>query len=206
MAWELDAANRRLVESQLQSLVDRSDRLVLAAPASGVLLPPTPNAPRQTDGGDRPAESTTDLVGRYASAGQCLARVGDPKRLAVTLYIDARHRRLIRAGQVVRLIGDFGDATTEPWTAETVVGQISEIRQGDPAVVAPSMSLWNASQKQFDLRCNVPDDAAATWIQPANAGSLATLPIGAEVIARIRVGDESLWDRAVRSIRESLGE
>ncbi len=206
MAWDLDAANRRLVESQLQSLVDRSERLVLTSPASGILLPPTPNTQRQTGVGDRLAETRADMVGRYADAGEYLARVGDPNRLAVTLYVDARHRRLIREGQAVRLIGDFGDATTVPWTAETVVGQISEIRQGDQTATVPSMSVWNPSQKQFDLRCDLPDDASATWIESYNSGSLATLPIGAEVIARIRVGDESLWDRAVRSIRESLGE
>lgn len=209
MAWDLDAANRRLVESQLQSLVDRSDRLELTSPASGILLPP-PNTQRQTDLGDRVAQSTTDMVGRYADAGEYLARVGDPKRLAVTLYVDARHRRLIREGQAVRLIGDFGDATARPWTAETVVGPISEIRQGDQAAAVPSMSLWNPSQKQFDLRCDLPENASATWIESynsgSNVGSLATLPIGAEVTARIRVGDESLWTRAVRSIRESLGE
>ena len=202
MAWDLDAANRRLVNSQLQSLVDRSKRLVLSAPASGIFLPPTPKTQQQSASDS----SHTDMVGRYADAGEYLARVGDPNRLTVTLYVDARHRRLIREGQAVRLIGDFGDATAVPWTAQTVVGQISEIRQGDPAVVAPSVSRWNESQKQFDLRCDLPDDAAATWIKSSDARSLATLPIGAEVIARIRVGDESLWDRAVRSIRESLGE
>ena len=206
MAWDLDAANRRLVESQLQSLVDRSERLVFTAPASGILLPPTPNTRRQTTAGDRPIEITTDMVGRYADVGEYLARIGDPNRLAVTLYVDARHRRLIREGQAVRLIGDFGDATARPWTAETVVGQISEIRQGDPSSIAPSMSVWNSSHKQFDLRCDLPDGASATWIESYNSGSLATLPIGAEVIARIRVGDESLWTRALRSIRESLGE
>ncbi len=206
MAWDLDAANRRLVESQLRSLVDRSERLVLTAPASGILLPPTPNTRRQTTAGDRPIEITTDMVGRYADVGEYLARIGDPNRLAVTLYVDARHRRLIREGQAVRLIGDFGDATARPWTAETVVGQISEIRQGDPSPIASSMSVWNSSQKQFDLRCDLPDGASATWIESYNSGSLATLPIGAEVVARIRVGDESLWTRALRSIRESLGE
>jgi hypothetical protein len=202
----LDAAYRRLVESQLRSLVDRSERLVLTSPASGILLPRASNPKRQTDVGDRLTETRTDMVGRYADAGEYLARVGDPNRLAVTLYVDARHRRLIREGQAVRLIGDFGDATAVPWTAETVVGKISEIRQGDQPAAVPSMSVWNPSQKQFDLRCDLPDDASATRIESYNAGSLATLPIGAEVTARIRVGDESLWDRAVRSIRESLGE
>jgi len=199
MAWDLDAANRRLVESQLQSLVDRSERLLLTAPAGGILLPPTTTAQRQPFG-----ETASDLVGRYAAAGEYLARVGDPSRLAVTLHVDARHRRLIREGQNVRLIGDFGDVAFAPWTANTVVGAISEIRHNDQPVAEPKMSVWNESRKQFELRCDLPGDASATWTQVP--GTLATLPIGAQVIGRIRVGNESLGARAVRSIRESLGE
>jgi hypothetical protein len=214
MAWDLDAANRRLVESQLQSLVDRSQRLVLTSPTGGILLPPTPTTqrkpfsqPSQPDslaGGNSNDQTSYDWVGRYAVAGEYLARVGDPSRLAVTLHIDARHRRLIREGQSVRLIGDFGDLTFAPWTAETVVGAISEIRQNDQRVAEPRMSVWNESQKQFELRCELRGDASATWTRVP--GTLTTLPIGAQVIGRIRVGNESLWDRAVRSIRESFGE
>jgi len=214
MAWDLDAANRRLVESQLQSLVDRSQRLLLTAPAGGILLPPTttthrhpfsePSRTGSLAGGIRIGETAADWVGRYAAAGEYLARVGDPSRLAVTLHVDARHRRLIHEGQNVRLIGDFGDVTFAPWTANTVVGAISEIRPNDQPIAEPKMSVWNESQKQFELRCDLPGDASATWTQVP--GTLATLPIGAQVIGRIRVGNESLWARAVRSIRESLGE
>jgi putative peptide zinc metalloprotease protein len=213
LAWDLDAANRRLVETHLQSLADRKEKLTLRSPASGVLLPPptlaSPDAvsfevPRQmiNDAGDD-ALSTSD---RYVTSGEFLGRIGDPNRLAVTLRVDARHRRLIRPGQSVRVIGDFGDKRFSPWSVETVVGTISEIRQGDRSISDVSLSVWNPSQMHFDLRCDLADDVASIGLPGSQPSQVATLPIGAEVIGRIHVGDESLWNRAVRAIRESIGE
>lgn len=212
LAWDLDAANRRLVETHLQSLADRKEKLTLRSPAAGVLLPPpvlvstdaTSFLSRRIEASD--ASDALTMPDRYVTSGEFLGRIGDPNRLAVTFRVDARHRRLVRQGQSVRVIGDFGDKKFSPWSVETLVSTISEIRQADRADANVSLSVWNPSQKHFDLRCDLADDAASVWMLGSGASQLATLPIGAEVIGRIHVGDESLWNRAVRTIRESIGE
>jgi len=213
LAWELDSANRRLVQSHWLSLVDRRDRLVVRAPAGGVLLPPEVTRLGKGGGNDwevsRVGRRFADNRGSYADARRSLARVGDPNRCCVTLFVDASHRRMIRPGQAVRLVGDFGDFSARPWTADTVVGSISEIRGAEGS----SELMAGESGQRFDVRCDCPVDAFAGSgvgsgdgsAASVSASGLSAIPIGGEVLARIRVGDESLWQRITRSIREVAG-
>jgi putative peptide zinc metalloprotease protein len=210
LAWELDAANRRLVHSHWRSLVERRDRLVVRSPAGGVLLPPETARPGKGHeggwGGSPDRHRFADNRGSYADARRSLARVGDPHRCCVTLFVDANHRRMIRPGQSVRLVGDFGDFSAKPWTVDTVVGSISEIAASDDQPGSP----WGVSGRRFDVRCDCPvnafvgagDGSAASGL---SASGLSAIPIGGEVLARIRVGDESVWQRITRSIREVSG-
>jgi len=224
MAWDLDAANRRLVNSQLQSLVDRQTKQTVLAPMSGILLPPEIPATRsgngQTTGTPAVAAEHADgtAAGRYVTAGEYLGRVGDPTSWCVTLVVEARHRRLIRPGQVVRTIGDLGDDTTAPWSVDTVVGSISEIQPNDHPTasnrqVSSSLgSLWDDSSRQFEVRCDLPSgslsaplDASTEQATRVTPASWATVPMGSHVIAKIRVADESLWQKSKRWMREAIG-
>lgn len=215
LAWDLDAANRRLVQSHWRSLVERRERLIVRSPAGGVLLPPEvarPEKGRGTEWGVSPVSRRfEDIRGSYADSRRSLARVGDPNRCCVTLFVDASHRRLIRPGQAVRLVGDFGDFSAKPWTVDTIVGSISEIAaSNDQAGPGDSVgSPWGVSGQRFDVRCDCPvgsfvDSGDGSGVSGAVAG-LSVIPIGGEVLARIRVGDESVWQRITRSIREVSG-
>lgn len=223
-AWQLDAANRRLVDSQWQALQLRQQQMRLHAGASGQLLPPSidpsPLA-RQTASlaaaadslSPAPPTAATGWVQRHAVVGQLLGRIADPRQLTAHLIIPASDRRLVKPGQTVRLIGDLGGDDAAPWVAETTVAQISEIATGAgsgrslPQLHQPQQPTGaiSAATDRFEVRCSVPAESLDAIVLSAG-GACPLAPLGAVVEGRIRVGRETIGQRMYRWIQESFHE
>jgi putative peptide zinc metalloprotease protein len=115
------------LEKRLEQRRRDRQRLTLAAPAAGVVLPPPPREEPQGDGELRrwsgiPTEERN--LGAYLEPGVLLCLIGDPRQLKAVLVVDQADVEFVRAGQPVRI-------RLEQLPGETLEGEIEEIAEID---------------------------------------------------------------------------
>lgn len=184
VAWQVDKANRELVESQLQSLLSREQRLVLQSPKSGIVLPPLPSsisAGRFGSIEQRPIARLEDRKETYVQSRSVWCRIGTPEQLSVILPITAEDRQYLHPGHEVKLVMDNG--TVRHWNG--VIQSIEELatHDNDDHVV------------NFVARCELSSDSELA----ANVSIIGML-----VSVRIRFDQEPAWQWAKRTINEWL--
>ena len=127
----------KAVEDQLQEKNRDKQRLRLAAPLAGTVLPPTITT-RHEDGEEKlPAWSGTPLdrenVGATLEQGERFCQIGDPKRLEAVMVIDQADRNLVREGQAV-------DIKLEGFPSTTLHSQLAEIAESELKVSPQRLS------------------------------------------------------------------
>jgi putative peptide zinc metalloprotease protein len=127
----------KTVEEQLQEKNRDKQRLRLAAPLAGTVLPPTITT-RHEDGEEKlPAWSGTPLdqenLGATLEQGERFCQIGDPKRLEAVMVIDQADRNLVREGQAV-------DIQLEGFPSDPLHSQIAEIAESELKVSPQRLS------------------------------------------------------------------
>ena len=130
---------RRASRSSWSRRPSDQQRLRLAAPVAGTVLPP-PLTPRRDDPDEKlPAWSGTPLdpenLGACLEQGVLFCQVGDPKRLEAVLVVDQADRNLIRDGNSSVDIKLEGFACHHASTA-----QIAEIAESELKVTPQRLS------------------------------------------------------------------
>jgi putative peptide zinc metalloprotease protein len=130
---EIPAVTKALVtaKNQLQEKTEDQQRLRLAAPAAGMVLPP-PLTPNRDDPDERlPTWSGTPLdqenLGAHMEPGVLFCEVGDPKKLEAVLVIDQTDRNLIQPGQHVDIKLEGFPSVTISSTIEEIAGSTLKI-------------------------------------------------------------------------------
>ena len=191
----LDDIRRRLKKSRREH-----DKLALAAPSPGMVLPP-PHVPDQSSETGRlspwsgtPLDETNH--GCFLETGTLLCMIGNPNRLEAVVYVDQADVQFVSTGQRVRLRLD-----TLP--GRVIEGVIAEVAKKD-ARVAPRELATD------DLPVRVGPDGIARPIQAAYQArvSLDThdfrLPIGSRGTAKIVAAPQSLGRRLYRYLSRTF--
>jgi putative peptide zinc metalloprotease protein len=137
----------KTVEDQLQEKTRDKQRLRLAAPLAGTVLPPSITT-RHEDGEEKlPAWSGTPLdkenLGATLEQGERFCQIGDPKRLEAVMVIDQADRNIIRDGQAV-------DIKLEGFPSTTLHSQLAEIAESELKVSPQRLSSksgWDLATK-----------------------------------------------------------
>lgn len=176
VAWALDQAAGELVSSQYDLLKERSDRLQLVTPISGVVLPEL-NHDRTFAS---PAKSLLDHEESWKLGQTSWCRIGEPNRLAAHLHLSAKQRQTIMQGDRVKLILNHEMATV----LHATVDSIDEM---------PPTKRTTNDQAEFVVKCHLPiiDD-----------GEMSYGPMGASVEGYICIDQEPVWKWLQRSFND----
>jgi len=133
----------KTVENQLKQKTRDQQRLRLAAPIAGMVLPP-PITPSRDDPEEKLSMwSGTPLdlenVGVFLEQGVLFCQVGDPKKLEAVLVIDQGDRNFIRDGQRV-------DIKLEGFASSTIHGAIEEIAESEIKVTPRRLSTKSGGE------------------------------------------------------------
>jgi len=191
----LDDVRHRLEKSQREH-----DKLALAAPSSGTVLPPPYVPDRSSEPGRLPPWSGTPLDetnrGCFLETGTLFCMIGNPNRLEAVVYVDQADVQFVSTGQRVRLRLD-----TLP--GRVIEGVIAEVAKKD-AKVAPRELATD------DLPVRVGPDGIARPVRAAYQArvSLDThdfrLPIGSRGTAKIVAAPQSLGRRLYRYLSRTF--
>jgi putative peptide zinc metalloprotease protein len=188
VAWQVDHAQRELVESQYRSLVSKEQRLRLVAPQAGVLLPPLNRRqePGLTNhfGGQSSSHAISKLQereGTFVESRTSWCRIGTPAKRCATLPISSVDRQHVRVGQKATLVIDDGMTMR----VDAMVDSVDEIAGHELAM----------GKHCFLVRCMLPADHA-------NAEELSLL--GASAEARIEFDREPVWRWIERTVTQSI--
>ncbi len=187
VAWKVDLANRELVESQYNSLISRMNRLHIAAPITGTILPPSRwYRETRTENSVDPAvafRTLRDFEGKYAMRRKSWCRVGDLAKVCVTLLVSAEQRQPLKIGNSTDVLID--DGVVKRMTV--IVDEINELERSETRAGEDSV---------YVVKCRLPMEQIAE----STYG-----PIGTKVEARICVDHEPVWAWLQRSMNEALG-
>ncbi|MCH7727327.1 MAG: HlyD family efflux transporter periplasmic adaptor subunit [Planctomycetes bacterium] len=191
------------LDKQLSQRRQDSNRLKIAAPTSGTIVPPPNTPPELSDSDVLPRWSGTPLeirnVGAYLSDGELVCRVVDPRRLEAILAIDQSEIEFIRPGQTV-------DIVLEQLPGRQFSGKINRISQVDMKYSPTTLSekaggdlLTKTDSGGRERPVNVTYEASVELDNPTGQ-----ILIGASGRARIHVGSKSLGQRLWRYLNETF--
>jgi putative peptide zinc metalloprotease protein len=187
-------------EERLRQRLADAERLTLASPLDGVVLPPPsrPASASQTQLATW-SGSPLDEANRRAwlATGTLVCLVGDPARLEGTLVVDESDIASVRVGQRVWL-------WLEAFPDQTVSGTIAEVSELDLAVAPSSLVVRGAVPTRLDAE-GVPRPRE-TWYQARveldqHEGPLLVDTAGR---AKIRVEPACLAERLYRFMRRTF--
>lgn len=192
------------VEEQLAQLHRDIERLLLVAPAAGVVIPPVAKADAATPASALPEWHGTPLeernVGAWLEEGTLLCQLGDPETADAVLVIDQTDIEFVRLGQTVAL-------KLEALPELTVRGQISEIARAD--LKATPQHLSTRSGGELPTRPDAQGiERPLTIVYQAR---VFPLDVPAEIIAgglrgraRIEVGRQTVAQWCLRTLRHTF--
>lgn len=131
-AAEIPTARKALADLQerLKRRTDDQKRLTLAAPRSGIVMPPRSQSP-EVPQGQLPTWSDTPLeprnIGAYLQTGTPFCLIGDPNHLEAIAMIDQTDVDFVRPGASVRI-------KLEELPDETLTGKVEAVAQIDMQV------------------------------------------------------------------------
>ncbi len=191
----LDDMHERLEKNR-----EEQDKLVLIAPAAGVVLPPPDAGSGQSVPGRLPTWSGTPLDeenrGCLLETGTVFCLIGEPSRLEAVLYVDQTDIQFLRLGQPVRLRLD-----TLP--GKVLEGTIVEVAQKDAKVAPRELAT-------VDLPVRVSRDGVARPVDAAYQARVSLdehdyhLPIGSRGKAKVVVQPQPLGRRLFRYLSRTF--
>jgi putative peptide zinc metalloprotease protein len=193
---ETDAAER------LNQHQREINALELAAPSSGMVIPPPPTARAPSEpSGQLPAWSGTPLEshnnGCFLPRGTLLCTIGDPAQMESVAYVDESDVELVRVGQQVRVWFEVGRGVV-------VSGEVAEIAEGDVEFVPNEL----AAQKELASRADSSGNPRALETSYQVRVHLNYTPVelisGARGRAKIKVEPQTLARRLYRAVRRVL--
>jgi hypothetical protein len=183
----------RAVQRQLQKRLDDRNRLSIAAPIPGVIIPPQPIA-RSDDSAVLPTWSGTPLqsrnLGAYLNDGVLFCQIGDPSRLQAVLTIDQTDIEQVRQGLPVEF-------TLDQWPSRVWRGAIEHVSEREMDVAPRALStqlggrlptVTDSTGQQRPLQTTY--QASVPLDQPA-----ADILIGGRGVARIQAGSRCAASR-----------
>ena len=202
-AAQIPTAEEALADLETRLTERRRDRerLTLAAPRVGVVLPPHRQS-RPTAAGELPTWADTPLDpknrGAYLETGTVVCLVGDPRRLEATLLIDQSDIDLVHVGQKVQVRFD-------ELPGRLLDGTIASIGELDLKVAPSELVIAGDLPSRIDEAGN-PRPMSATYqarveISPRDDLLLRSGAIGR---AKISVDSASLARRLLRYLGQTF--
>ncbi len=188
VSWELDQAKRNLLETQLVSLKQRTQQLVMKSPTSGVILPPAiSDLSRATSSTQHHSTHLNDLIEMVVPRQATWCRIGDPKRVAAYCRLSPTQRQLLQVGAPVHVMVDTGNV-------ESIAGNITSIEESLQPVDG------SIRESVFIARC----DLSQVGDSSDDGKAHSRLLLGCKVECHLFVESERVWQRVIRSLRELM--
>jgi len=138
------------VEQRLEKRLNEQQRLTLAAPTAGVVMPAR-HQPSRSASGQLETWSGSPLDesnrGAYLQTGTLFCLVGDPNRLQAMLVVDQSDIEFVSAGQTVRL-------QLDQLAGCYLKGEITEISRIDVETAPPELAVAGNLPQQTDADGN----------------------------------------------------
>ena len=135
------------VEERLQQRIVDAQRLVLAAPVDGVVLPPPSRAPSQSrtqlaTWAGSPLDEANH--GAWLASGTLVCLVGDPARMEGTVIVNEAEIASVHVGQRVRL-------WFETFPDRIASGTVAEVSELDLAVAPATLAVRGDLSSRVDV-------------------------------------------------------
>jgi putative peptide zinc metalloprotease protein len=178
----LAGLDRRLAQQQRDE-----ERLVLRAPADGVVLPPPARSQREVTRPALKGWERTPLdpinVGCWLETGTLFCQVGDPVGVGPVLMIDQSDIDLVRPGQRVRL-------RVDQWPASVLTGTIAEVastnlktvprelaRAGDLAARRDASGVMRPVEATYTVRVALDEHSQLLLLRGRGNAKVSTAPV-----------------------------
>jgi multidrug efflux pump subunit AcrA (membrane-fusion protein) len=190
----------RALDEQLAKRQRDRQRLSVAAPASGTVLPPARIAPPSESDAELAGWSGTPLAAKNLGAtldeGVLVCRVGDPQSLQATIDIDQSQVEYVRPGQLVYL-------KLDALPGDTLAGRIAEVAELDRS---ESRADSAKTREQAKTSAGALGKLLTTKYQASAAldDDEGVLFAGACGTARIRAGYLTAGQRLVRYLSQTF--
>jgi hypothetical protein len=189
------------LETRLKERLQDRDRLTLATPRAGTVLPPH-RQPSKAGAGELPSWTNTPLDPRNRGAlletGTVVCLVGDPDRLEATLVIDQTDSELIRPGQQVQI--RFAELQ-----GESLTGTIAAIGELDLKIAPRELVIAGDLPSRID-ESGAPRPLSTSYQARVEFGPSQRLALrnGAIGRAKISVESQSIATRVIRYLRQTF--